>query len=72
MELDALREIMLRLEDLGVIKLKLLSKKLSELTNKIENDQEYWRKRLSNYLGFEVFERAGGKWKKNIQECCKK
>jgi len=56
--LDILEEILLRSDDSGIIGLKLVSKELSKTVEEIEKDQEYWRKRLNNYLGFEVFERV--------------
>jgi len=61
---NLVEEILLRLKDGEMVRLKSVSKELSELVKNIENDQEYWRKRLSNYLGFEVFDRVGETWKK--------
>ena len=37
----------------------------------VEKDEEYWRKKLSYYLGFEVFQRVGESWRKMYENIIK-
>jgi len=69
--LDTLEEILSNLEDEDIVRLKLASKELLKFVEEVEKDEEYWRKRLSNYLDFEVSERVDRSWKemyKNVAE----
>jgi len=63
LEIDLLGEILLKLEEKDVNNLKRLSSDFSYFVGEVEKNQEYWRKKLSNYLDFEVFERITD-WKK--------
>jgi len=68
---DILEEILLRLDQEDVDNLSQISVEYKTLVKKVEKKEEYWRKRLSNYLGFEVFELVGRSWKKCIKKLYK-
>jgi len=60
---EILSEILLRSEEKDVNNLRKTTQEFLHLVEEIEKDQEYWRKRLSSYLEFDVFNRADNSWK---------
>jgi len=60
---DLLEEILLRLDQEDVENLQKAYPNYSNAIKRIEKDEEYWRKKLSDYLEFEVFDRNGHSWK---------
>ena len=60
---EILSEILLRLEEKDVNNLRKTTSDLLYLVGEIEKDEEYWRKKLSSYLGFDVSQRVGSSWK---------
>ena len=58
-----MEEILLRLDPEDVENLKETNQNYSNAIKRIEKDEEYWRKKLSDYLEFEVFDRNGSTWK---------
>jgi len=37
----------------------------------VEKDEEYWRRKLSRYLGFEILQRMGESWRKMYEKVLK-
>ena len=59
---EILSEILLRLDEKDVNNFKQTTYEFQYLVGEVEKDEEYWRKKLSNYLEFEVFSSVGS-WK---------
>jgi len=55
---DVLEEILLKLDDKSINTLKTVNVNFFRDIEKIEEKEEFWRKKLSNYLEFEVFDRV--------------
>jgi len=62
--MDVLGEILLRNGEKDVDSIKLISKEINNLSERIQKDREYWRRKLSYRLGFEVFDLEDESWKK--------
>jgi len=61
--MEVLSEILLRMDPEDVKSFKSTTYEMQYLVGEIEKDEEYWRKKLSSYLGFDVSQRVGSSWK---------
>jgi len=70
--MDVLAEILLRMDPEDVKSFKSTTYEMQYFIEEVEKDQEYWRKKLSSYLGFEVSQRNEGEsWRKMYENVVK-
>jgi len=66
--MDVLEEVLLRLSEEDVKSIKVTSQNFRDSIKKIESDEEYWRKKLSNYLTpIEISQRVDRNWRKTYK-----
>ena len=70
--MDVLAEICLRMDPEDVKSFKSTTYEIQYFIEEVEKDEEYWRRKLSRYLGFEVSQRNEGEsWRKMYENVVK-
>jgi len=69
--MEVLSEIILRLDPIDIKSFKSTTYEMQYFIEEVEKDEEYWRKKLSRHLGFEVFQRVGKTWRKIYEKVLK-
>jgi len=62
--MEVLSEILLHIDSEDVKCFKSTTYEMQYFIEEVEKNQEYWRRKLSRHLGFEVSQRVGESWRK--------
>ena len=69
--MEILSEILLRIDSETVKSFKSTTYEIQYFIEEVEKDEEYWRRKLSRYLGFEVNDKVGKTWRKMYEKVIK-